>query len=50
MKYSFSKIIYGKNFDEAIVYITEMHKTEGFGIISEIDIQKAFKEKINVDF
>lgn len=50
MNYSFNKTIYGKSFDEAIVYVTEMLKTEGFGIISEIDIQKAFKEKINVDF
>ena len=50
MDYSFNKIIKGKSFEEAVVHAVEMLKTEGFGIITEIDIQKAFKEKINVDF
>ncbi len=50
MSYSFNKTIKGKNFEESIVYVTEVLRAEGFGIISEIDIQKAFKEKINVDF
>ena len=39
-----------KTLKKTINYVIEMLKTEGFGIITEIDIQKAFKEKINVDF
>ncbi len=50
MNYSFNKIITGKSFDEALEYVAETFKTEGFGIITEIDLQKAFKEKINIDF
>ncbi len=50
MNYSFNKTISGKSFEEALVYVTDMLKTEGFGIITEIDLQKSFKEKINKDF
>lgn len=38
------------SFDEAIERARGALKTEGFGIISEIDIQRALKEKIGVDF
>jgi uncharacterized protein (DUF302 family) len=38
------------SFDEAIERARAALKTEGFGIISEIDIQRALKEKIGVDF
>ncbi len=37
-------------FDEAIERAEAALKTEGFGIISRIDLQAAFKEKIGVDF
>ncbi|MBI41837.1 MAG: hypothetical protein CMF59_19750 [Leptospiraceae bacterium] len=39
-----------QDFDQAIVTVTAALKEEGFGIISEIDIQDKLKEKLNVDF
>jgi len=50
MNYSFNKTISGKSFEEALIYVTDMLKTEGFGIVTEMDLQKTFKEKINIDF
>jgi len=49
MKYYFSKII-DEDFDQAILKVTESLKTEGFGILTEIDVQSTFKKKLNVDF
>lgn len=37
-------------FDEAVERVTAALSKEGFGVISRIDIDKAFKEKIGVDF
>jgi uncharacterized protein (DUF302 family) len=37
-------------FDRAIELAEAALKAEGFGIISRIDLQQAFKEKIGVDF
>jgi uncharacterized protein (DUF302 family) len=37
-------------FDDALRRTTEALKTEGFGIITEIDVKDTFKKKINVDF
>jgi len=50
MSYYFNKIVSTKNFDEAIEQVTAALKEEGFGVLTDINIQKAFKEKINVDF
>jgi uncharacterized protein (DUF302 family) len=46
--YGFSIQVKDK-FDEAITRVTEALKTEGFGVLTEIDVQKALKEKISVD-
>ena len=37
-------------FEDAILKVTDELKKEGFGIISEIDIQDKLKEKLNIDF
>ncbi|MEE8483080.1 MAG: DUF302 domain-containing protein [Nitrospinota bacterium] len=37
-------------FDEAEAKVRQTLKDHGFGILTEIDIQKTLKEKINVDF
>lgn len=50
MSYYFNKVVQSKNFDEVIEQTTAALKTEGFGVLTEIDIQKALKEKIGVDF
>ena len=38
------------SFDEAIARTEAALKTEGFGVISRIDIQQTLKAKIDVDF
>ena len=49
MEYYFSKILTA-SFDEAIQRTTDELKTEGFGIISEINMHDKFKEKLGVEF
>lgn len=49
MKYYINKTITA-NFEQAIELVTEALKTEGFGVLSEIDIQQTLKEKLDVDF
>ncbi len=34
------------NFDRAVELVTEALKTEGFGVLSEIDIQQKLKENL----
>ncbi len=49
MGYHFSKKV-AYDFDRAIERMTEELKKEGFGIITEIDVKKTFRDKLNVDF
>jgi len=48
MVYITKKVNY--SFDDTIKKVTEGLKEEGFGIITEIDVKKTLKEKIDVDF
>jgi len=50
MKYYFNKVLPGKSFDKAIELVTVELKKEGFGILTEIDVKKTLKNKIDVDF
>lgn len=50
MSYFFSKIMEGKSFTDAMDQVKSALKTEGFGVMTEIDVQKTLKEKINEDF
>jgi uncharacterized protein (DUF302 family) len=50
MAYYFSKTLSGLSFDEAIQKVTEALKGEGFGVLTEIDVQATLKKKLNVDF
>lgn len=36
-------------FDEAITHVIALLKTEGFGVLSDIDVQKAMRDKLGVD-
>ena len=36
-------------FDEAITKVTEALQTEGFGVLTEIDVKATLKKKIDVD-
>ena len=49
MSYYISKKL-NVSFNEAETKLIEMLKTEGFGIVSEINIQDKLKEKLDVDF
>ncbi|MBN1985151.1 MAG: DUF302 domain-containing protein [Prolixibacteraceae bacterium] len=50
MSYYFSKIIAGKNFDEATELVVEELKKEGFGVLSEINVADTLKKRLDVDF
>ena len=50
MSYYFNKVLVGKSFDDAIELVTAELKNEGFGILTEIDVQETLKKKIDVDF
>jgi uncharacterized protein (DUF302 family) len=49
MKYYINTVL-DTDFENAIIKVTEALKKEGFGVISDIDIQGKLKEKLNVDF
>jgi len=49
MSYYFSKKT-TLGFDEAIEKVTEALKSEGFGILTEIDVEETLKKKLDVDF
>jgi uncharacterized protein (DUF302 family) len=49
MQYYFNKIV-EMTFEETIDKVTEGLKKEGFGVLTEIDVQAALKKKIDVDF
>lgn len=49
MNYTYSTKLKGE-FEEVINRVTEELKTEGFGVLTQIDITKTLKEKIDVDF
>jgi len=49
MSYYFNKILKDKGFEEAIEQVTNELKKEGFGILTEIDLHKTLKNKLDVD-
>jgi uncharacterized protein (DUF302 family) len=49
MEYYFSKIL-KTSFSNAETKVIEALKTEGFGVLTEIDMQSKLKEKLGVDF
>jgi uncharacterized protein (DUF302 family) len=49
MSYYFTRVV-EVPFDTAIERVTGALKTEGFGILTQIDVQQTMKEKLNVDF
>ncbi len=50
MRYYFNKTIPDKSFEEAIEMVTETLKSEGFGVLTEIDVKATLKKQIDVDF
>jgi uncharacterized protein (DUF302 family) len=49
MEYYFSKKL-NIAFEDALVLVAEALKKEGFGILTEIDVQATLKKKLGVDF
>lgn len=49
MNYYF-KATLNTSFDDAMAITAEALKTEGFGVLTEIDMQAKLKEKVGVDF
>lgn len=49
MKYYFEKTI-NYTFEEAVERVTEELKKEGFGVLTEIDVQDTLKKKLDIDF
>ncbi len=47
--YGFTTTLDGTTFDEALAKTVAALKVEGFGILSDIDVQKAMKEKLGAD-
>jgi uncharacterized protein (DUF302 family) len=47
--YGFTTTIQGTTFDEALARTLQALKEEGFGVLSEIDVQAAMKDKLGVD-
>lgn len=47
--YGFTTTLTGLTFDDAIKRTTAALKAEGFGILSDIDVQRAMKEKLGKD-
>ena len=49
MNYGFTKkVSYG--YDEAVQKATDALKTEGFGVLTTIDVKETLKKKLDVDF
>lgn len=49
MSYHFTKAKSG-DFDAVVEEVTEALKTEGFGVLTEIDVKQTLKKKLDIDF
>ncbi len=47
--YGFTTTLTGASFDDALARTIAALQAEGFGILSDIDVQRAMKEKLGVD-
>lgn len=47
--YGFTTTLRDTSFDDALARTVAALKTEGFGVLTEIDVQRTMKEKLGVD-
>ncbi len=49
-RYGFERQLHGRSFDQVLENLKQALKSEGFGVLAEIDIRDTLKQKLNVDF
>lgn len=49
MSYYYNTVVSG-DFETVIKNVTQLLKNEGFGVLTQIDIKKTLKDKLDVDF
>ena len=49
-KYGYTKVLEDTTFDDAIARVTQALGSEGFGVLTEIDVKATLKKKLDVDF
>ena len=47
--YGFYCTLNGLSFSDAVARVTDALKTEGFGVLTDIDVQATMKTKLNID-
>jgi uncharacterized protein (DUF302 family) len=47
--FTMSKVV-GSSYEQVLAKLPELLKSEGFGVLTEIDVKETLKKKINVDF
>lgn len=48
--YGISKNLGKIDFDKAVERVTEALKTEGFGVLTDVDVKNILKKKLDIDF
>jgi uncharacterized protein (DUF302 family) len=48
--YGYTARLSGISFEDALAGTTEALKSQGFGVLTEIDVKETMKKKLNVDF
>lgn len=50
IRYGFERVLEGHSFDAAVAAVTAALKDEGFGVLTQIDVQDTLKKKLDADF
>jgi uncharacterized protein (DUF302 family) len=50
LRYGFERRLAGFTFEQAVEKVTAALKSEGFGVLTEIDVKATLKKKLDVDF